>query len=95
MPIGGSDYDPGPYNLIIPAGNTSLLFTVPLAIDSIVELEEEFELRIDRTTLAVLISTDPTRVVIMDNDSKYYHKHQEQGQGEVHISSPDFTHVYS
>ena len=74
MHIGGSDYDPGPYNLTIPAGNTNLQFTVPLAIDNIVELDEEFELRIDRVSLAVLISADPTRVVIVDNDSKFYHR---------------------
>ena len=70
--VGGSDYDPGPYNLTIPAGNKSLLFTVPLAIDNVVELEEEFELRIDRVSLAVLIGANPTRVVIVDNDSKLY-----------------------
>ena len=45
---------------------------MPLAIDNIVESEEEFELRIDRASLAVLISADPTRVVIVDNDSEFY-----------------------
>lgn len=81
--VGGSDYDPGPYNLTIPAGNTSLLFTIPLAIDNIVELVEEFELRIDRVSLAVLISAGPTRVVIVDNDSKLYHISVRSTGGEL------------
>jgi len=67
--LGGIDYDPGPYNLTVPAGNTSLLFTVPLAIDAILESNEEFEMMIDGASLNVLISTEPARVVIVDNDS--------------------------
>ena len=69
MYLGGIDYDPGPYNLTIPAGNTSLLFTVPLAIDGILESNEEFEIRINGSSLEVLISTEPARVVIVDNGS--------------------------
>ena len=69
MYLGGIDYDPGPYNLTVPAGNTSLLFIVPLAIDDILESDEEFEMIIDGASLNVLISTEPARVVIVDNDS--------------------------
>ena len=68
---GGIDYDPGPYNITIPGGVTNLLFNVPLAIDDIVELEEEFELTIDGASLpAMVIGAEPTRVIIVDNDSK-------------------------
>lgn len=68
---GGIDYDPGPYNITIPAGVTSILFNVPLAIDDIVELYEEFELTVNGASLPVMVtSAEPTRVIIVDNDSK-------------------------
>ena len=73
MSLGGIDYDPGPYNLTIPAGDTSLLFTIPLSIDGILESDEEFEMIIDGASLEVLISTEPARVVIVDNGSEYLH----------------------
>ena len=96
--VGGSDYDPGPYNLTIPAGNTNLLFIIPLAIDNIVESEEEFELRINRVSLAVLISADSTRVVIVDNDSKLYRIGVGSTGGgakgpPILNKCPDFTHI--
>ena len=69
--VGGIDYDPGPYDVTIPAGATSALFNVSITTDSIVELDEEFELRIDETSLPVMVtSAEPTRVISVDNDSK-------------------------
>ena len=68
---GGIDYDPGPYNITIPAGVTSLLFNVRLAIDDIVELDEEFELTVNGASLPFMVTgAEPTRVIIVDNDSK-------------------------
>ena len=70
--VGGIDYDPGPYNVTIPAGATSVLFNVLVTTDSIVELDEEFELTIDDTSLPDMVTTaEPTTtVIIVDNDSK-------------------------
>ena len=69
--VGDIDYDPGPYNVIIPAGATSVLFNVSVTTDSIVELDEEFELTIDEASLPdVVSSAESTTVIIVDNDSK-------------------------
>ena len=68
---GDIDYDPGPYNVTIPEGITNLPFTVPLAIDNIVELDEELELTIDGASLPFMVTAiESTRVIIMDNDSE-------------------------
>ena len=70
MIVGIIDYDPGPYNVIIPAEVTSLLFNISVVTDNIVELEEEFELTIDEASLPIMISADEsTSVIILDNDS--------------------------
>ena len=70
MYTGDIDYEPGPYNVTIPARITNLSFTVPLAIDNIVELDEEVELTIDGASLPFMVTaTESTRVIIVDNDS--------------------------
>ena len=72
MCTGGIDYDPGPSNITIPAGITNLSFTVPLATDDIVELNEEFELTINEASLPFMVTaTESTRVIIVDNDSEF------------------------
>ena len=72
MYTGGIDYDPGPYNITIPAEITNLSFIVPLAIDDIVELDEELELTINEASLPYMVTaTESTRVVIVDNDSEF------------------------
>ena len=72
MCTGGIDYDPGPYNITIPAEITNLSFTIPLAIDDIVELDEEFELTIDEALLPFMVTaTESTSVIIVDNDSEF------------------------
>ena len=72
MYTGGIDYDPGPYNVTIPVGITNLSFTVPLAIDDTVELDEELELTIDEASLPYMVTaTESTRVIIVDNDSEF------------------------
>ena len=71
--IGMIDYDPGPYNVTIPAEVTSSLFNISVVTDNIVELEEEFELTIDEASLPAMISADESmiaNVIILDNDSK-------------------------
>ena len=72
MCTGGIDYDPGPYNITIPAGITNLSFTILLAIDDIVELDEEFELTIDEALLPFMVTAaESTSVIIVDNDSEF------------------------
>ena len=72
MYTGGIDYDPAPYNITIPIGITNLSFTVLLAIDDIVELDEELELIIDEPSLPFMVTTtESTRVIIVDNDSEF------------------------
>ena len=71
MYTGDIDYEPGPYNVTIPVGITILPFTVPLAIDDIVELDEELELIIDGASLPFMVTAiESTRVIIVDNDSE-------------------------
>ncbi|XP_065884189.1 uncharacterized protein [Dysidea avara] len=48
---GGVDYDSGIYNVVIPAGQTSVPFDVPINDDDILEGNEDFDLTIIRNTL--------------------------------------------
>ena len=70
---GGVDYDSGIYNVVIPAGQTSVPFDVPINDDNILEGNEDFGLTIIRNTLPDGVTRgDPFRatVTIRDDDSK-------------------------
>ena len=69
--VGGIDYDPGPYNITIPAGVTNLTFSISVTTDGIVEVNEEFQLLFNGSSLPYMVNTtEPTTVIIVDNDSK-------------------------
>ena len=70
---GGVDYDSGIYNIVIPAGETSVPFDVPINNDNILEGNENFDLTIIRNTLPDGVTRgDPfsATVTIRDDDSK-------------------------
>ena len=70
---GGVDYDSGIYNVIIPAGETSVPFDVPINDDNIFESNEDFGLTIIPNTLPDGVTRgnpDSATVTIVDNDRK-------------------------
>ena len=71
--VNDGDYQSGPYNATIPAGNTSASFDVKITDDNIFEHLENFRLAITQTSQPFVIPTTPDRtsVIIMDDDSKF------------------------
>ena len=70
---GGIDYFPGPFELRIPAGETSISFRILIADDEIAEIVETFDLYIEEHSLYYLVRTyqySGVRVYIDDNDCK-------------------------
>ena len=68
---GGSDYVTGPYNVVIPAGETNVKFTVTIMDDNILETDETINLAINSNMLPSKITqANPDRAVvtIVDND---------------------------
>ena len=73
----GSDYiyDPGPYNITIPAGHTSVSLDVPIIDDIILEDNENFSLVIICKSLPTLFSCgNPSvaTIIIMNDDGKQF-----------------------
>ena len=69
--IGGSDYVTGPYNVVIPAGETNVKFSVIIMDDNILETNETINLAIKSNMLPnKIIRANPGRAVvtIVDND---------------------------
>ena len=69
----GSDYVPGPYNVTIPAGHTSVSFDVPIIDDNILEDNENFSLVIIPESLPNLLShgnPSMATMIIVNDDSK-------------------------
>ena len=67
----GVDFDSGPYNVTIPAGDTLAVFNVAINDDDIMEANESFILTIDDSSLPNRVNvTDPDQatVTIVDND---------------------------
>ena len=54
--VGGGDYTPGPYIVIIPAGHTSVSFDISMTDDGVVEEDEVFRLAIAPESLPYLVS---------------------------------------
>ena len=76
--IGDSDYIPGPYSVMIPAGRTSGLYQIPIVVENMTEHDESFRLIIDPMTLPdgiILGSPNDVIVTIENDDSKYPNVH--------------------
>jgi len=71
---GGVDYNSGPYNVMIPAGVTSVTFDVPITDDNILEGNENFMLTINQSSLPTGIicgiPDSATVTIVEDNDGK-------------------------
>ena len=71
--IGDIDYKSGPYFVIFSNGSTIALFDVPITNDDVLDVDEEFVLTIDQSSLPDnVMATDPTNstVTIVDNEGK-------------------------
>ena len=70
------DYIPGPYNVIFPAGVTSVSFNVPIIDDGILENDEQIFLKIDSSSLPscglTVTVVDPSQatLTILNDDCK-------------------------
>ena len=68
------DYGTGPYLVRINAGETSVLLSIPINDDDILEGNEEFHLSFNLSMLPSRVNvTNPEQatVIIMDDDGKY------------------------
>ena len=73
MTGGGVDYESGPYTVIIPAGQISASFDVPIIDDDVLEGNVNFNLTISTSSLPNRVTvTNPYQaaVTIVDNDGK-------------------------
>ena len=69
----GEDYEPGPYNVIIPAEMTSALFNITITNDDINEGNETFNLVVNVSSLSSNVTvgeTSQTTITIMNDDGK-------------------------
>ena len=72
------DYASGPYTVTFPAGQTTATFNIPITNDMILEINEDFMLTINQTSLpTVVIRGTPgeATVTIVDNDRKLFCYH--------------------
>ena len=70
---GGEDYEPGPFNITIPAGNISTSFNVSIMNDNIFETDESFNVLINSSYFpsGVLLQSDCIlRVTIVNDESE-------------------------
>ena len=71
--IGGSDYVPGRYTIVIPAGKVTVPFDVSITNDTLLEENEDFDLIILAGLLPDRInrvSPGKTTVTIIDDDGR-------------------------
>ena len=69
-----ADYDSGPYNVIVPAGSTSIPFDVNITNNNILESNETFSLNITSSSVpdrVYISSPRQSALTIIDNDSKW------------------------
>ena len=74
--LGGVNYDAGPYNVMIPAGQTSGSLTLQLYDNNILETDKTFTLSIDTSSLPSTIIRGPNctlRATVLDDDGMYMH----------------------
>ena len=67
---GGDDYTPGPFTATIPAGQRSVTFNISITDDNVFELNEDFTLTVDSSSLptGVSVPTNCLLVVMIEND---------------------------
>lgn len=66
MHIGGNvDYASGPFNTLIPAGETRVSFSVTLLTDNLFEQNEQFSVTIDSTSLPNRTFVEPGCVLVV------------------------------
>ena len=65
------DYDSGPYNVIIPAGETSGFFNITINDDDISEDNETFILTISSSAEVFCVDQCQATVTILDDDGNY------------------------
>ena len=69
----GDDYEPGPFIVTIPAGETSASFNIPIVDDDLIEEIESFNVTIDLSSLSerlLLLSNCTLIVTIINDDGK-------------------------
>ena len=71
----GEDYESGPYNVIIPAEMTSVLFNITIINDDVYEGNETFNLVVNVSSLSSNFTVgeiSQATVTIMNDDGKHY-----------------------
>ena len=71
---GGDDYDSGPYSVTIKAGDTSAQYCIDIYNDTVLEMDETFNIRINETALhsdIVLMEPNTAKVTIIDDECKH------------------------
>ena len=68
---GGVDYDSGPYNILFPAGETSVIFNVMIKDDDLFENDETFNLTINPSSGVSIINPAQVTVTITDDEGNY------------------------
>ena len=69
------DYTSGPYSVTIPAGGTSVTFNVSITNDNILEIDENFMLTINASSIPTCVTPgnpNQTTVTIVDDGCKQY-----------------------
>ena len=67
------DYDSGPYTVTFPAGQTTVIFNIPINDDNILEGNENFILTINASSLSNGVTRGgpyQATVTIVDNDDR-------------------------
>ena len=76
--IGEADYDSGPFNITIPAGETLAVFNIPINDDDLIEGNENFTLSINASLLpsnVVIVNPVQIKVTIFDDDCELKNMH--------------------
>ena len=71
----GVDYNSGPYTVTVPVGKTSVIFSVPINDDNVLEGDENFNLTIDSaapTNYVIIGNPHEASVIIVDDDGKHH-----------------------
>ena len=72
---GDDDFEPGPFNITIPAGEISVPFNISINDDSIFEGNESFKLIIHSQSLPHRLSLEPdciALITIVDDDGELH-----------------------
>ena len=70
----GIDYDSGPYHVMVPPNEISVVLSIPISNDDLLEGNEKFSLTIHATSMPDRVdigNPDQATVTIVDDDGKY------------------------